>query len=76
MTPHEELATVAGDLGEDEVRVLVYLGRRLRAGADVYGALDLATDVRDFDREAAAEYADAAIYGAMRECRRGLKGAI
>ena len=41
--------------------------RRIRQGAKTYGPLDLATDSRDFAREAREELADAAYYLAARE---------
>ena len=58
-----ELDTVVDELGADEVRVLSRIARRLRAGADVYGALEVALDHRDFRKqEAREELEDALVY--------------
>lgn len=57
-----ELAAVVDGLGADEVRTLLYLAQRLAMGARQYGALDLASDRRDWDDEARAETADLAVY--------------
>ena len=58
-----ELATLAAQLGEDEVRVLARIAERLRSGARVYGRMDLATDKRAFrTTEAREELEDALVY--------------
>lgn len=71
MTPAEvlaaELGAVACELGDDEVRVLLVLARRLLAGQRTYGRLDVAHDGRDWRRERAEELADALVYGAIAE---------
>ena len=57
-----ELLAVAHQLGEDELRVLMLIAKRLRAGRETYGELDLERDRRDFPREALDEVADALVY--------------
>ncbi len=58
-----ELEGVLDDLGVDETRVLTRLARRMQAGAEVYGALDVALDRRDFrSKEAREELEDALVY--------------
>lgn len=58
-------------LGTDERRVVVRVAERLAAGRTVYGALDLATDERDFRAEAAEELLDACVYLAADSLRGG-----
>lgn len=48
----------------DELRVLDVILARLELGRERYGYLDLRRDQRDFKREKAEEYVDAAIYDA------------
>jgi hypothetical protein len=60
----DELTRLASKLAPDELRVLLEVARRLKMGRRVYGKLDLATDRRDFQREAAEELIDAAVYSA------------
>ena len=58
-----ELAGVACQLGDDELRVLVRIAERLRHGASVYGPLRIATDARAFRaKEAREEIEDALVY--------------
>jgi hypothetical protein len=58
-----ELDAVADTLGVDELRVLTRLGMRLRQGAMVYGALNVAFDAREFrSEEAREELEDALVY--------------
>jgi hypothetical protein len=58
-----ELACLAVQLGDDEIRVLVRIGERLRAGAHQYGPLQLAADARSFrTKEAREEIEDALVY--------------
>lgn len=57
-------------LGADERRVLVVLAGRLRRGAKAYGALDLATDQRDWEKERGEEVADLLVYSAFAELTR------
>lgn len=57
-------------LGADERRVLAVLADRLRGGAKAYGALDLASDRRDFEKERGEEVADLLVYSAFAELKR------
>ncbi|MCC6523369.1 MAG: hypothetical protein IT373_11955 [Polyangiaceae bacterium] len=68
--PRAELSQLAGELGPDEVRVLVFVARRLAEGQRCYGRLDVERDARDFERERAEELADALVYGARAELKR------
>lgn len=54
---------------------LVFIARRLRMGQDQYGHLDLASDRRDWEREAAEERADEAVYRACAAVQRGMRAA-
>ena len=60
----DELRAIAERSSFDELRVLAVLARRLEVGRNRYGYLDLSSDKRDFKRERAEEYVDAAIYDA------------
>jgi len=64
MNAHQRLATAVSQLCADELEVLTLIAERLLLGQRCYGLLRLATDQRDFAREAMEEVADAAIYGA------------
>ena len=58
-----ELAGLAAQLGDDELRVLVRIARRLRIGAAAYGPLQVARDARAFrTKEAREEIEDALVY--------------
>lgn len=66
------LLAAAERLGADEVAVLTLIAGRLLQGRRRYGDLRLATDRRDFGREALEEAADLAVYaaaGLLREKR-------
>ncbi len=67
MSPVEELGALASELGDDEVRVLVLIGRRLLMGRRSYGPLD----ARDWRAEAAEELLDGCVYLAAETLRRG-----
>ncbi len=56
------LVQIAAELGTDELRVLVAIAERLRAGRRRYGGLHLATDRRNWCAEAMAEMLDCAVY--------------
>lgn len=58
------LSTIAARLGTDEIAVLALVAQRLLLGRERYGALRLATDRRDFAREALEEAADGLAYAA------------
>ena len=60
----ERLVEICADLGADEMRVLVLVAERLAKGRQRYGALDVATDRRDFRHESLEEIADALVYAA------------
>jgi hypothetical protein len=66
-----ELLDVVAELGTDERRVLLVLARRLLAGQHAYGRLDVATDRRDWGREASEEAADLLVYLAIGLIARG-----
>jgi hypothetical protein len=65
--PASDLDIVTAQLGPDERRVLLKLARRLLAGQQSYGVLDLRSDTRDWRKERAEELADALVYGAIAE---------
>jgi hypothetical protein len=58
----EEFVREWEHLGEDERRVLVTLATRLRRGREQYGELAIATDRRDWQREAHEEALDLSVY--------------
>lgn len=63
--PHElqgQLRYLACKLGIDELRVLVRIAERLEMGAKQYGALDIATDKRDWLEEGIQEGLDKTAY--------------
>ena len=62
-------------LNRDELEVIVWLAERMAEGATRYGALDIATDKRDFQKEAGEEAIDGLAYLAMQSIRikRGTK---
>lgn len=68
-----ELQRLVRDLGPDEVAVLLEVARGLQRGRAVYGELELATDRRDFAREALEECRDGLVYAAagLVRLRRG-----
>ncbi len=68
----DELLDILSGLGEEELKVLVVLARRLAKGQTDYAVLNLRQDTRDMLRERAEELADALIYGAMEEVKRHL----
>ena len=67
--PRSELEAIIDILGDDEVRVLARIAGRLLRGLELYGCLDLAQDVRDFDTEAREEVEDCLVYLACRWLR-------
>jgi hypothetical protein len=71
VTPVEELAALAADLGDDEVQVLVLVGRRLLMGQQSYGRLEVQGDARDWRAEAVEELLDATVYLTCEAMRRG-----
>lgn len=53
----------------DELRVVRWLAERMRSGRERYAALHLATDPRDWMREAGEEAIDGLAYLAMASCK-------
>jgi hypothetical protein len=68
--PEADLFDVVRRLGEDEVRVLVAIARRLAMGRGQYGALDVQGDRRDWRAEAAEELLDGCVYLACETMRQ------
>ncbi len=64
MTPQQRLMAVASQLAVDELEVLTIVAERLLTGQRCYGLLRVATDTRDFHREALEECADGLVYAA------------
>jgi hypothetical protein len=61
----ESLIAAWGLLGSDERRVLTEIALRLIDGYASYGALDIATDSRDWRAEEHAEHLDAVVYSTI-----------
>ncbi len=70
------LAKVVDGLDEDELRVLHQIALRLQKGRRIYGALDVATDVRDFRIEGREELEDFLVYDALRWLRDDARGSV
>ena len=68
------LAALAARLGADELRVLVLVATRARAGQARYGFLDLRRDRRDFQGEALEELADGLFYSTAALLSRRRRG--
>lgn len=68
-----QLDAEIADANEDERRVILYaaiaVARRMRLGREQYGALDLASDGRDWRHEIRSELADGMAYLAMMSLR-------
>lgn len=62
LRPRDELQNLAHGLGEDEIRILVRVARRLEFGRKRYGLMDLKSDKRDFTKEAVEEILDWLVY--------------
>jgi hypothetical protein len=58
----ERLVEICAELGADELGVLLLVAERLAKGRWRYGALNVATDGRDFRTEALEEAADGLVY--------------
>jgi hypothetical protein len=52
-------------LGPDELRILLRVGRRLAVGFERYGEMRLAKDKRDYQKEAFEEMLDWLVYTEM-----------
>ena len=77
MTARERIIGALDGLGPDEGDVLALVAERLAMGRRAYGELHLATDPRDFRREALEEAADGLVYvapGLMRVGRHHARG--
>jgi hypothetical protein len=68
-----ELDATCAALGNDEIRTLVHLARRLLAGQRCYGRLDLENDARNFRRERSEEIQDLLVYSAFIELQKATK---
>jgi hypothetical protein len=60
----------ANEMSVDELRAMNLLAARLEMGRVRYGALDLASDPRDFELEADAEASDLLLYLAFARLAR------
>lgn len=65
------LADKAAGLGDDELRVLCWIADRLCVGQRQYGRLDIVHDPRDWRRERSEEIADALVYSAIDDLKKG-----
>lgn len=61
----DHLLSLAQTLGDDECKVLAYIGARLAMGQEQYGKLDIAGDKRDWERELTEELGDSPVYMAL-----------
>ncbi len=68
----DALWTEMEKLGADEIRVIAYQAYKMRLGCEKYGALTLATDTRNWDRELAEEESDAEHYRSMKVIHRAI----
>ncbi len=59
------LAELTTDASTDELRIIITIAERLNLGRERYGALCIANDERDWQREAREEAIDMAIYRAV-----------
>lgn len=66
----ERIAAALEQLGPDELEVLAEVATGLQRGRAIYGELRIDTDARDFDREAADEARDFAVYVAAAAIKR------
>ena len=64
-----QLDSACAELGDDEIRTLVVLARRLLEGQRAYGRIDLTNDTRDFRRERSEEIQDLLVYSAFETLR-------
>ena len=65
-----DLAATLALLGDDEVRVVLLIAKRLVVGRKAYGPLDVHGDRRDWAHEASEEALDCAVYLACETLRR------
>lgn len=71
MSSRLRLSTLIGQLADDEVAVLCQIAERLAMGRTLYGKLDIATDKRDWQKEAREEVFDLAVYLAIALVKAG-----
>jgi|HubBroStandDraft_2_1064218.scaffolds.fasta_scaffold47142_4 hypothetical protein len=64
-----ELDAACAELGDDEVRVVVLVAKRLAVGRKCYGPLDIKGDPRDWRHEASEELLDGCVYLAAETLR-------
>jgi len=57
-----DLRAVLAELGDDELRVVVLVAKRLAIGRTCYGPLDIKGDTRDWRHEASEELLDGCVY--------------
>lgn len=65
----QEIACLASALEPQALLILLKLARRLRAGQEQYGKLDVQSDPRNFFAEAAEEAMDFVVYYEMHKLR-------
>lgn len=68
-----ELIAITEELAPDAQAALLYVAKRIRAGQEAYGPLELRTDGRNWDAEMDAEAADLMVYHAFKMISRGYK---
>lgn len=66
----DEIWQIWAMLNEDEREVLLRIARRIFAGQQAYGKMDVEGDKRDFVEERAQELEDALVYTVMAELKR------
>ena len=64
------LRATCAELGDDELRVVLLVAKRLAMGRKAYGPLDIKGDARDWQHEASEEALDCAVYLAAETLRR------
>lgn len=70
-----ELAALDAESSYDELRVKRVFGLRMKLGRERHGPLDISSDTRNYRRERAEEYIDAAVYDACDEIDRADRAA-
>ena len=64
------LRATCAELGDDELRVVLLVAKRLGVGRSCYGPLDIKGDARNWRHEASEEALDCAVYLACETMRR------
>ena len=70
VTSADKIVALLSHLNDDETTVLLRITERLVIGRKQYGALDVATDRRDWTKEANEEALDLAVYLAIKTVGR------